>query len=361
MSTRSTVLFLSTVFFMFAPIGFLVDIWSGGTLPLMLLALNVIYSGLVAIGYAYSFSRNFKVLPPTILFQFGFHFIPWEAYFSAGPQSAAEVQARLTVDGVGIMIMIILAYILFINFITKEGIRHIELSKEMELAGEIHRVLVPVINRNDDRFEITGRSIPTDEVGGDLIDMIEMEDGIIIYMIDVSGHGVGPGLLSGMFKAAFRSTCSNHKTLKTILQEIHGILLSQRKKGMFITFGGIRFYDDDRIEILSAGHPPFVRIDSTGQVEELRFSQLPVLAFRSSEFKSRIFKANSGDLYVIYSDGIIETVDKKGKEFGFENLVRLLKESRTISTETISQKIFSELNRFGASHDDQSLLLIRKK
>jgi hypothetical protein len=361
MSPRSTFNFLLTVFLIFAPVGFISDIWQGGKTSIELVWLQVVYSGIVAIGYAFSFTRSFKVLPFTIVFQFGFQFIPWWEYFPGGPVTAAAIESRLIFDGVGIMVCIILAYVVLIRFITNEGIKQIALSTEMELAGEIHRVLVPNIDISDNRFEITGRSNPTDEVGGDLIDIIRGENEAIVYMIDVSGHGVGPGLLTGMFKASFRSLYQGGKTLVSIVNNLNRVLLDQRKKGLFITFGGLRFHDNDRIELLLAGHPPIIRIDQQGNLEELKFTQLPLLTVRDSEYQSKILDVKSGDLFIIYSDGITETMNKKGEEFGFERLSIILKETISLPTLKITERIYSELDSYGSSHDDQSLIVIRLK
>ena len=361
MPVSSTINFLAAVFFIFAPMGFIMDIWRGGTLSIERVWLFVLYSGLVAIGYAFSFTRTFIAFPFALILQFGFHFIPWGRYFPGGPETASEIQGRLIFDGVGIIVCIVLAYIIFIRFITRVGIKQIELSKEMELAGDIHRVLAPDIIINNERFEITGRSKPTDEVGGDLIDFISKDEETIVYMIDVSGHGVGPGLLTGMFKASFQSIYAPGKTLKTILKNLNDVLLNQRKKGMFVTFGGLRFYDKNKVEFLIAGHPPIIKIDKEGNIEELKITQLPLLTLLRSEFKNQTISTNPGDLFIIYSDGIFETMNKKGEDFGFDRLNKLIIDTRTLSTVEISERIFKELNAHGSSHDDQSLIVIRKK
>ena len=131
-------------------------------------------------------------------------------------------------------------------------------------------------------------------------------------MIDVSGHGVGPGLLSGMFKASFRSFYKKETSLNSIVNNLNRVLLGQRKKGMFITFGGLRFYEKNRIEFITAGHPPIIRINRHGHLEELKITQLPLLTLLHNEFKSDLINVESGDLFIIYSDGIIETTNKKG-------------------------------------------------
>jgi len=362
MSPRSTFYFLAAVFFIFAPVGFIMDILNGGQLSIERVWLGITYSGLVSTGYAFSFTRSYRILAPTFIFQFGFHFIPWAQYFPGGPETALEIQNRMVFDGLGILACIILAYIILIRFITTEGIKQIALSTEMELAGEIHRVLVPDIDVSSGQFEITGRSVPTDEVGGDLIDIIDNENEMIVYMIDVSGHGVGPGLLTGMFKASFRSLYEKNKSLNSITNNLNTVLLDQKKKGMFITFCGLRFYDENAVEVLLAGHPPIIRIDKSGNSEEVKFtSQLPLLSLRDTEYQSNILNSESGDLFVIYSDGIIETTNKKGAEFGFERFEKILRDSYSLSTSDISDRVYKELKAHGTSHDDQSLIIIRKK
>ena len=84
MPPRSIFLFLLAVFLIFAPIGFIMDILNGSRLSIERVGLSVFYSGVVAIGFAYSFTRSFKLLPLVIIFQFGFHFIPWSRLKNAG-------------------------------------------------------------------------------------------------------------------------------------------------------------------------------------------------------------------------------------------------------------------------------------
>jgi serine phosphatase RsbU (regulator of sigma subunit) len=66
------------------------------------------------------------------------------------------------------------------------------------LAAEIHRVLVPPIDTKVGDFEFHGRSLPSGEVGGDLIDLAGSEDHWVAYVADVSGHGVAPGVAMGI-------------------------------------------------------------------------------------------------------------------------------------------------------------------
>jgi serine phosphatase RsbU (regulator of sigma subunit) len=74
---------------------------------------------------------------------------------------------------------------------------------ELSLAHGIQARLVPDITLQTSRFEVYGRSIPGTEMGGDLIDLIESDDGgLLAYVADISGHGLAAGQLMGMLKAA---------------------------------------------------------------------------------------------------------------------------------------------------------------
>jgi serine phosphatase RsbU (regulator of sigma subunit) len=70
----------------------------------------------------------------------------------------------------------------------------------MELASEIHRALVPDIETRIGSFELFGRSVPSGQVGGELIDVVENGDKWIPYIAD-AGRGVAPGVLMGMVKS----------------------------------------------------------------------------------------------------------------------------------------------------------------
>ncbi len=88
---------------------------------------------------------------------------------------------------------------------------------------------------------------------------------------------------------------------------------------------------------------------------------MPLLTLLHNEFKSDLVNVESGDLFIIYSDGIIETTNKKGEEFGLERFKQIILNSYSLSTAQISEEVYRKLNAHGSSHDDQSLIIIRRK
>src|SRR5258708_29133841 len=111
------------------------------------------------------------------------------------PMGAADIirlQSRLTQSGVATMLAVGLGYGCFLYASITAGRRYFREHAEIELAAEIHRVLVPAIDTKLGGYEFYGRSLPSGEVGGDLIDLAGSEDHWVAYVADVAGPGVGP-------------------------------------------------------------------------------------------------------------------------------------------------------------------------
>src|SRR5262249_15837545 len=113
----------------------------------------------------------------------------------------AIMMTRLQVEGVLANVMVIGGYILFVPFMRKEGMRVFGAMTEVRLASEVHRALVPAISRKIGEYEIYGASVPTGQVGGDLVDLIETHGHWTAYVADVSGHGVPAGMMMAMVKS----------------------------------------------------------------------------------------------------------------------------------------------------------------
>jgi hypothetical protein len=102
-----------------------------------------------------------------------------------------RLQSRLVLDAGMTIGGMVPAYVCFIYVFISEGRRYFAVHAEMELASEIHRV--PDIETRIGSFELFGRSVPSGQVGGDLIDAVENGDTWIAYLAAVSGHGVARG------------------------------------------------------------------------------------------------------------------------------------------------------------------------
>ena len=165
---------------------------------------SVVLFGLFAIVYAISgtvLRRNsWRVILPLMLVQMFVMGLVLRALPIPRVMGAGEInrlRSRLALDAGMTIGGMVLAYVCFIYVFISEGRRYFAVHAEMELAGEIHRVLVPDIETRIGSFELFGRSVPGGQVGGDLIDVVENGDKWIAYIADVSGQGGSPGGVDG--------------------------------------------------------------------------------------------------------------------------------------------------------------------
>src|SRR5215469_12367064 len=233
MPVKSLVIFLLGVFLLFSIIGFASDIGEMGKQPPLRFFLSVLASGLFPVGYAFlGFTLRkqwWKGIVPLSVVHFFVMFLLANA-LPTPPQpvqiSSAEIGAldhRLTQDALTIMIAVALGYACLLYVFITEFLRYFRVHTELELAREIHQVLVPRIDTRMGGFEFYGWSSPSGEIGGDLIDLAGTMDHWVAYVADVSGHGVAPGLVMGMVKSAGRmllSSGAGNETLMTRLNEV---------------------------------------------------------------------------------------------------------------------------------------------
>ncbi|KAA3654576.1 MAG: hypothetical protein DWQ10_17680 [Calditrichaeota bacterium] len=354
---RRYLIFVSAIFFLFSGIGFIIDLLSEGSYSELLLFINVFYSGIVAVFYVYSFTRNLKFLPFTILFQIVVGMNIWK---EATQPVLSEFPERAYFDAMGILVTLVLGYILLIIFINKEGLRNLRLQAEMDLAQDLHSNLVPKIEIVNKRFEIFGVSNPTDEVGGDLIDYFENETSHTCYIADVSGHGVAAGSMMGMFKSTIRVLLNQDEQLRSILTETSKTIYYLKKKNMFLTCAFLKFNSNSTVEYSTAGHLPILKLaNDSNNFEELIIKHLPIAATKDFSFATNSTVYNKKDLFILLTDGITETSNKKDEEFGMEKVKKIILNNRHDELSTIYEKINNKLALFGKQKDDQSILLIR--
>ena len=353
-------LFLLSVFFSFSIFGYAEDLLDKLANPVTVTIILSVYSGCIGAGYAYTFTRNIKALAFVIIFQLGLMFVPWHHIFT-GANSLSR-SSKLIFDAIGIYTGVVLSYVFFIIFITREGIKQIRLSTEMDLAAEMHKVLVPAIEFNDERFDIYGKSNPASKIGGDLIDLYKTNDQLTAYIADVSGHGMNAGLLMGMFKSAIYSKLGGDITLTKLINETNKTLHKLKKPNMFITGSMIRFYPDSSIEYLTAGHLPVLYFNKeANKVEHLLIKQIPLTVKEDFDFTSKLIKYTAGDIFVLLTDGIIEVMDAKGEQFGLERIEKILIDNCNEIPKRVFELIMKEINKFGKQKDDQSAIIIKSK
>jgi len=370
LSRKSFFLFLLGVFFVFSAVGFASDVAEMGSTPKLRFVLSILISGIFPVFYAvggFALRKHFwKAFIPV----FAVHFFLMSVLNGSIPsprQTAqmnatdiAQMHSRLAFDGYAIMVVVALGYACFVYVTITEGRRYFRVHAEIELATEIHRVLVPAIDTKIAGYEFYGRSSPSGEVGGDLIDLVGQENHWVAYVADAAGHGVAPGVVMGMAKSAARMLLNSGDDTGHLLSRLNEVLYPLKKPDMFVTFCFLA-RNGDGLRVGLAGHPSILHFSArTDAVTQLECPNMPLGILPSGDFASSEIHAEQGDVFALYTDGFLEPANAAGEEFGLKRLQGELQKHGKEPLDVICQSLHESVARHGAQFDDQSVLLIRK-
>jgi serine phosphatase RsbU (regulator of sigma subunit) len=359
--TSSNLIFLAGVFVMFVPAGLLSDIAVLGASPPSRLVITALLSGSLAVAYVLVIRHRPRWLALLIVI----HVVVVAqgdriAGRTGAPLAGEALRARLTLDVNGSTTAIVLAFALLSQYIRREGTRYVRAHTEIALAHDIHSLLVPPIARRLAQFDFGGISLPSGEVGGDLIDLVESPAGWTSYVADVSGHGVAAGLLMGMVKSAARTQLRADWRLDVLLNTLNEVLFDLKGPTMFVTFAAVQYNGGAELQFAVAGHLPILQYRAaTNSIEERSIPQLSIAMFPAREFVAGSVPYGPGDLFVILTDGLTEVFDRADREFGMDGIKRLIHEHARAPLETIEARLLAAVRAHGAQVDDQTLLLIR--
>jgi len=353
------------IFSTFSMMGFALDIISHGRQPAVLLVLNVVVSGLLALGYAIVSLpiRGSIISDRTRPWGYAVMVAIHIFYAIVIPRTFQLLPVappwRLGIDGAGIIVAAATGYSGFLWFISVTGARYLRAQAEIALARDIHRVLVPVVETRIGDFEFLGWSHASGDVGGDLVDLVRHDNGWLGYVADVSGHGVGSGVVMGMFKSALRMRARAGGSIGTLLDDVHAVLMPLKQSHMFVTVACVRGGPGDHVECAVAGHLPILRVRN-GCVEEVTSPQIAIGMFDKTTFNASSIECLPGDLFALLTDGLTEVFDRDRNELGLDWARRVLQSTGDQPLSAIGDRLLSDARAHGAQLDDQTVLLIRR-
>ncbi len=250
--------------------------------------------------------------------------------------------------------------------LSEELVKRRWLMEELKIARQIQATFLPSGCPVLEGFEICGTNISYEEVGGDYYDfvpIVEHQTGIAIA--DVSGKGIPASLIMASFRASLRAEIRNNYSIRTILSKVNRLLLESVESGTYVTaFYGVL---DTRARVLTysnAGHNPPILLRADGKMELLSEGGTILGALPGVTFKERRLTFGSGDLLVMYTDGVTDAVNPEREDFGQERLERLVKASAGLSADAVTQRIIDEVNAFRREarlNDDLTLVVLRAK
>ncbi len=245
------------------------------------------------------------------------------------------------------------------------------MARELEIAAQIQRAMLPPTPAHPD-FEFAGRMLPADEVGGDFYDVLSNSEGSALWISigDVSGHGVGAGLVMLMAQAAFASHFLNDPSEepKRVLCEVNALLCenitNRLRDNKYVTAQLLTYEGFGRFACVGAHEWPLVYRAKTGRCETIE-APGPWLGIvpELSDVPLTIVQVDPGDVLCLYSDGVTEAQNDAGELFDVERLgaviARAMSEGKSL--DEVTRAVFDEVEEFSGRHDDDWTLLLAKR
>lgn len=241
---------------------------------------------------------------------------------------------------------------------------------ELEVAREIQMKMMPGVPPDNKYYQISCYMATAREVGGDYYDFIKPDpenDKTFVVIGDVSGKGMSAALLMVQVQSVLHNIVSTESSPKTILNTLNLNLKRVLGKGSFLTLSIAEVNSGGEIILSRAGHMPLLHFSKSdgkctrvipggigiGLANELLFS---------NSTEEVYLKPSPGDLFVFFTDGVVEAMDSYYRTFGEENLTRLICENAERSAEEVRDVIVNAVKTFTYSspvQDDLTLIIMK--
>ena len=242
------------------------------------------------------------------------------------------------------------------------------LAHEMELAQRIQRSLLPKGTARAGAFLIQGYHRPAAEVGGDYYDVFDLADGRIgVVVADVAGKGLAGCLVMSMVFSLIRAYRDGIASPASLLTQVDRRLAETLEPGSFVTlFYGVLDPNMGRMTYASAGHNPLVQYRARDRsVSRLSTRGIPIGAIRggaiATTLEDRTLQLEPGDILVQYTDGVNETTNARGEQFGLERLGSTVAAAAAGGTSSVIDAIVAAIATWtdhAPPADDETILVI---
>lgn len=240
---------------------------------------------------------------------------------------------------------------------------------ELAVAAELQKRLFPKNQPQVDGLNIVIRNRPATEIGGDSFDIVDSKNNLYMYIGDVTGHGMTAGLVMAMVNSMIRSFSDVYGTALEIVVAANKYIKRYVETSMFMTLVMLSWDKvNKKMTYVGAGHEKIlIYRKATESTEEITSggTALGMLPDISKTAKEIEIPLNTGDVIVLYSDGITETKGANGELFGVDRLKSCVTEyARQYAADGISHHISQEVSTFAGDEsqlDDMTLIVIEKK
>ena len=198
------------------------------------------------------------------------------------------------------------------------------LQTQLEIARQVQLELLPAADPQFEGFDISAYIFPTEEVSGDYYDWVKMfDDQIGIVVADAVGKGIPAALLMAFLRASLRSSVQVGYAPHIAMSKVGNLLWDSVEDNQFITaIYGILDATNRTFVFSNAGHNPPLLIKPNGEYRYVEYGDLPLGMFYDSRYHQHFIKFEESQVMVLYTDGITESANTSGEEYGNDRFAK---------------------------------------
>ena len=243
-----------------------------------------------------------------------------------------------------------------------EKIETERMQQQIQLAADVQRRMMPAEAPRIGGIDIASRCVPCFELGGDFYDFIQLGSQLGVAIGDVVGKGIAASLLMASVRAALHAHAEVIYDIDRIIARVNATMVRQTLDNEFVTmFYGVIDPVSRRLTYCNAGHeyPLLLR---GGEIHKLATGGMIVGVDESAPYDMGIFDLQSGDLLVIYTDGLCDALDFRNQRFGRERIIAAMHDRSNASAHDALNHILWQMRRYvglNRSVDDTTLVVIK--
>jgi serine phosphatase RsbU (regulator of sigma subunit) len=228
---------------------------------------------------------------------------------------------------------------------------------EMASAAAIQRSMLPTIGSDFGQFEIFPYMMPAREIGGDLYDIVKLDESRVMISIgDVCGKGVPASLFMAMTQTVMRLVVRFGQHLQAEIEAANKLVVANNTENMFTTlFCGVLDVASGTMTYCNCGHnPPLFLRRGEGTFQSLRNCGPPLGIADEIKYVPRSIELAPGDMLLLYTDGVTEAENAQSAQFGTQRLEQALLEMRGEPARTVVERVIKRVTEFvkGAPQSD---------
>jgi sigma-B regulation protein RsbU (phosphoserine phosphatase) len=239
------------------------------------------------------------------------------------------------------------------------------LERDLALARELQFRLLPQSRPKLTNLEIAAKFVPARAIGGDLYDFVSYSQSRTALVIgDVSGKGAPAAIYAALVGGILRSHAPIEPGPAEMLSAVNYSLGERRIEGQFVSLIYAVWNDPERsLQVANSGLPRPIHCRD-GKIKVIEATGLPLGLFEEADYDEFTFQAKPGDVFVFFSDGILDASNRAGELFGRTEVEKIVSECSENSAESIVTSLFKAVAEYASGmdpFDDQTVVAIKVK